>query len=99
MDESDRLLDRIELHCLKPQFRYNHRHEPGDVTLWDLYATLHAVPPIRRQVEHIGDARLMYRLSCKGDACLTLPRTDARQWLEEHVPLGYTTDLATIMLP
>ena len=35
VDESDRLLDRIELHCLKPQFRYNHRHEPGDVTLYD----------------------------------------------------------------
>ena len=33
----------------------------------------------------------MYRLSTKGEASLTLPRSDPKAWLEEHVALGYTT--------
>ena len=36
-------------------------------------------------------SRLMYRLSTKGEASLTLPRSDPKAWLEEHVALGYTT--------
>eukprot|EP01045_Picozoa_sp_COSAG04_P026283 COSAG04_NODE_3621_length_2667_cov_3.160436_1_plen_95_part_00 len=33
-EESRRLLDKLELHILQPQFRYNRPHEVGDVTLW-----------------------------------------------------------------
>jgi alpha-ketoglutarate-dependent taurine dioxygenase len=85
------LLDRLELHCLQPQFRHNQLHTPGDVTLWDLQATLHAVPPIISGADSLEDARLMYRLSTKGEPSLTLPRMDPQAWLDEHVALGYTT--------
>ena len=97
-DESDALLDRLELQCLQPEFRYNHPHQVGDVTIWDLYATLHAVPPIKSNVDSIDDARLMYRLSTKGEPCYDLPRRDDEGWLAANVATGYTTDLATVNL-
>ena len=67
MDESRAFLDRLEAHVLKPEFRYDHAHRPGDVTLWDNYMTLHNSPPIKSNIISIDDARLLYRLSCKGD--------------------------------
>jgi alpha-ketoglutarate-dependent taurine dioxygenase len=91
-EENAELLDRLELHCLQPRFRYNHLHTPGDVTIWDLFATLHAVPPLISGADCLEDSRLMYRLSTKGLASLTLPRADSKDWLDEHVALGYTTD-------
>ena len=39
----------------------------------------------------IDDARLMYRLSCKGPPCFELPRTDTSTWLQEHISPPYTT--------
>ena len=41
MEDSRAFLDRLEAHCLQPQFRYDHVHTPGDVTLWHNYMTLH----------------------------------------------------------
>ena len=90
-EESRAFLDRLEAHLLQPQFRYDHPHEPGDVTLWDNYMTLHNGPPMKSNIKSIDDARLLYRLSCKGGPALLLPRNDPPEWLEEHIAGGYAT--------
>jgi hypothetical protein len=54
------LFDRIELQCLQPEFRYNHPHAPGDVTICTGYKRTH----YRRFALQSDDANLM----------LTLPR-------------------------
>ena len=99
MEESRAFLDRLEAHCLQPQFRYDHVHTPGDVTLWHNYMTLHNSPPSMRNISSIDDARLMYRLSCKGEPSVSLPRKDDPSWLDEHISGGYETDPAAIALP
>lgn len=62
LEQSRAFLDRLEAHCLQPQFRYNHAHAPGDVTLWHNYMTLHNSPPSMSNINSIDDARLMYSL-------------------------------------
>jgi alpha-ketoglutarate-dependent taurine dioxygenase len=94
--ESREFLDRLEQHVLQPRFRYDHLHTPGDVTIWDNYMTLHNSPPMKSSIASIDDARLLYRLSCKGDPALTLPRNDPPEWLAAHVTGSYTTPSATI---
>ena len=94
--ESRRFLDRLEAHVLKPAFRYDHPHTPGDVTIWDNTMTLHNSPPMKVNVHAVEDARLLYRLSCKGEPALTLPRKDADAWLREHIPGGYRTPASII---
>jgi len=84
-------LDEIEAHVLQPEFRYDHVHAAGDVTIWDLFTTIHVAPPIKENIQSIDDARLFYRISCKGEPALTLPRRDPPEWIEEHIFLGYTT--------
>ncbi len=84
-------LDEVEAHVLQPEFRYDHAHTPGDVTIWDLFATIHVAPPIKENIQSIDDARLFYRISCKGEPALTLPRRDPRAWVEEHIFMGYAT--------
>ena len=84
-------LEEIEAHVLQPEFRYDHAHAPGDVTLWDLFMTIHIGPPMKDNIQSINDARLLYRISCKGEPALTLPRRDPPEWIEENVFLGYVT--------
>jgi alpha-ketoglutarate-dependent taurine dioxygenase len=91
MTESRVFLDRLEAHVLQPQFRYDHVHKPGDVTLWDNYMTLHNSPPIKSNITSIDDARLLYRLSCKGQPALSLPRRDEPDWLAAHLSGSYVT--------
>ena len=90
-EESRAFLDKLEAHVLQPEFRYDHPHTPGDVTLWDLFMTLHVQPPTRENVESLDDVRLIYRMSCKGEPSLTLPRQDSPEWLAENIYLGYRT--------
>ena len=94
--ESREFLDALEAHVLKPEFRYDHPHEPGDVTIWDNTMTLHNSPPMKVNVDDVDDARLLYRLSCKGEPALTLPRTDPADWLAAHIPGGYQTSTTII---
>ena len=91
MEQSRAFLDRLEAHVLQSQFRYNHVHTPGDVTIWDNFMTLHNSPPIKSNISSIDDARLLYRLSCKGEPALSLPRRDEPDWLAAHVVGGYST--------
>jgi hypothetical protein len=85
------MLDRLEAHVLRRRFRYDHAHAAGDVTIWHNYMTMHNAPPSRQGARNRGDARLMYRVSCKGPPALTLPRADHPAWLAAHVATGYTT--------
>lgn len=94
--ESRRFLDALEAHVLAARFRYDHAHEPGDVTIWDNTMTLHNSPPMKVNVDDVADARLLYRLSCKGEPALTLPRTDRAEWLAAHVPGSYRTPSSII---
>jgi len=89
--ESRAFLDQLEGHVLQEQFRYDHLHQPGDITLWDNYMTLHNSPPTKVNINSVDDARLLYRLSCKGKPVLSLPRNDAPEWLETHIAGGYIT--------
>lgn len=98
MEASRELLDDLEAHVLQKQFRYDHLHVPGDVTIWDNYMTLHNSPPLKSHINSIDDARLLYRLSCKGEPALVLPRNDAPEWLEEHIAGGYRTPAEIIDL-
>lgn len=92
-------LDELEAHVLQPQFRYDHLHRPGDVTLWDNYMTLHNTPLLKSNIDSLDDARLLYRLSCKGEPALTLPRNDPPEWLAAHITAGYATPAEIIAAP
>jgi alpha-ketoglutarate-dependent taurine dioxygenase len=94
VEDSRLFLDRLEAHCLQPCFRYDHLHTPGDVTIWDLFSTLHCIPPQLRSVNSLGDVRLLYRISTKGEPCIELPRKDDEDWLSEHIAGGWRTELA-----
>lgn len=95
-DESRAFLDSLEKHVLQPQFRYDHLHTPGDVTLWANFMSLHASPPIKTGVNKAEDARLLYRLSCKGAPCLVLPREDDPAWIDTHITGGYRSPDAIV---
>ncbi len=88
-DESRAFFDRLETHCLAPEFRYDHPHRPGDVTIWSNFATLHTAPPVKRIIDDPDDARLLYRISVKGQPSLTLPRSDTDAWLEANLDPPY----------
>ena len=90
-DESRRFFDRLEEHCLAPEFRYDHAHTPGDVTIWSNFTTLHVAPPTKRPVNDPVDARLLYRISCKGPVSASLPRPDADDWIEANITPPYRT--------
>lgn len=93
--ETRHFLDRLEQHCLDPRFRYDHVHAPGDVTIWDNFATLHVAPPSKRPVNDPADARLMYRISCKGPTSPSLPRSDSDAWLTDNVKPPYRSPVFT----
>ena len=84
-DESRRFLDRLEAHILKPEYRYDHVHRPGDVTIWSNFATVHNAPPAKSVINNAADARLMYRISCKGAPSFTLPRQDTDAWIGDNI--------------
>ncbi len=88
-EESRQFLDELEKHVLQPQFRYDHLHRPGDVTIWNNYMSIHTSPPIKIGVDRVEDARLLYRLSCKGAPAPVLPRDDDPSWIATHIPGDY----------
>ena len=95
-EASRALLDELEAHVLQPEFRYDHPHGPGDVTIWDLFMTLHSFPWLKGDVRTVDDVRLLYRISCKGEPSLTLPRSDPPEWIADHITSGYQTPMGMI---
>ncbi len=93
-DESRLFLDRIEAHCLKPEFRYDHVHTPGDITIWSNFATMHTAPPSLSTVNDPGDARLLYRISCKGEPSAELPRQDDDAWINKNIEPPFRSELS-----
>lgn len=89
VEASREFLDGLEEHSLQAQFRYDHKHMPGDVTLWSNFATLHNAPPYKRIINNPDDARLMYRISCKGEPSYELPRNDSDEWIENNISPPY----------
>ena len=55
------------------KYRYDHAHRAGDVTIWSNFSTLHNAPPSKSVISSPDDARLMYRISSKGEPCDSLP--------------------------
>jgi len=89
--ETKQLLDKLEAHCLQPAFRYNHLHQEGDLVIWDDYALLHCMPPIKIGISRLEDARLYYRIATKGSPTVNLPRQDSEEWLLENLKDTYST--------
>jgi len=60
-EEAHRLVRRLKLHAILPEFRYAHRYRPGDLLMWDNTATLHFARPIG---PHDGgrNRRLLHRI-------------------------------------
>lgn len=69
IDESaaQELLGELKRHALKPEFRYNHKYEVGDLAIWDTYATMHSAVPIAHADDDPHNARLLWRISCRGE--------------------------------
>jgi len=78
-----------EEHVLQPQFRYDHVHRPGEVTIWSNSSTLHVAPPNKKIINDPADARLMYRISCKGEPSYELPRPDTDAWIANNIVPPY----------
>lgn len=93
-DEARWFFDRLEEHCLAAEFRYDHPHTPGDVTIWSNFSTLHVAPPTKRPVNDPADARLLYRISCKGPISESLPRADADDWIDANINPPYRSALS-----
>ena len=49
--------------------RVTNRDLNQEIVVWagDLFSTLHCIPPQLRGSDSLDDARLLYRLSCKGE--------------------------------
>ncbi len=92
-DASREFLDRLEAHVLQPQYRYDHSHTPGDVTIWSNFSTLHNAPPSKSVINKPADARLMYRISCKGEPSYNLPRQDTDEWINNNIVPPYRSPL------
>ena len=91
--ESREFLDEIESHVLQPKYRYDHVHQAGDITIWSNFSTLHNAPPAKSVINKPEDARLMYRISCKGEPSYDLPRTDTDEWLNANIVPPYKSAL------
>jgi alpha-ketoglutarate-dependent taurine dioxygenase len=90
---SRHFLDKLEMHILDPKYRYDHLHQPGDVTIWSNFSTVHNAPPAKSIINSPNDARLMYRISCKGSPSFDLPRGDSKAWIDEHISPPYQSTL------
>ena len=86
-------LDELEAHVLQQKYRYDHLHQPGDVTIWSNFATLHNAPPVKSKICSPEDARLMYRISCKGEPSYHLPRKDTDEWLAANISPPYQSNI------
>ena len=55
------LIQKLREHLLKPEFRYEHQWEEGDIVFWDNQVTLHS-----RQPFPSDQRRLLKRISLAG---------------------------------
>ena len=89
IDQSRRYLNQLEAHIPQSRYRYDHKHTPGDVTIWSNFSTVHNAPPAKSIINTPEDARLMYRISCKGEPNYRLPRNDPDEWIASNISPPY----------
>lgn len=63
--EATALIRDLRRHLTQPQFRASHKIMPGDLLIWDNYATVHSATPIAYSAAD-GERRLLRRISTKG---------------------------------
>lgn len=63
VEESEALLDELWDWCVRPEFTYVHKWQPGDLLMWDNRAVLH-----RRDSFDPDARRVMWRCQVKGGA-------------------------------
>lgn len=95
-EASREFFDALEQHVLDPKYRYDHVHQEGDVTVWSNFSTLHNAPPAKSLINRPEDARLMYRISCKGSPSYKLPRNDNSRWIHDNITPPYRTPEVTV---
>ena len=61
LNESEKILDQLWKHAVKPEFTYEHVWQVGDVLMWDNRCTMH-----RRQAFDKSERRIMHRAQVKG---------------------------------
>ena len=59
--EGSELIAALRAHILKPEFRYEHHWETGDIVFWDNQVTLHSRRPFP-----VDQRRLLKRISLAG---------------------------------
>jgi len=67
------------------------------VTIWSNFSTLHNAPPVKSVINTPEDARLMYRISCKGEPRYSLPRGDDEAWIENNLLAPYQSSDAIVV--
>jgi len=60
--ESDRLLDELIAHAIRPEFQYRHKWRQGDIVIWDNRCTMHKANADYAE----GERRLMHRVIVAG---------------------------------
>ena len=93
-DASRLFLDELEAHVLQPKYRYDHLHRAGDITIWSNFSTLHNAPPSKSIINSPDDARLMFRISSKGEPSYSLPRQDSDAWIQANISPAYRTAIS-----
>ncbi|MGE0232641.1 MAG: TauD/TfdA dioxygenase family protein [Flavobacteriaceae bacterium] len=59
------LILRLRRHLARPEFRQSYRAVPGDILIWDNFATVHSATRLA-QSDRDGERRLLHRISTKG---------------------------------
>jgi taurine dioxygenase len=70
------LINELRTHATRPEFTTSYKVIPGDIFLWDNFATMHRATPIGYSDED-GKRRLLYRISTKGLPALCTEREAA----------------------
>lgn len=87
------VVQSINAHATKEEYRYKHFYRVGDVFCWDNFQTMHRGPDDLVGVANMdhSQARFLHRISVKGKPSWELPRNDPQEWLAMHVAGGYVT--------
>lgn len=70
------LINELRSHATRPEFTTSYKVLPGDIFLWDNFATMHRATPLEYSDED-GERRLLYRISTKGLPALRMARETA----------------------
>jgi len=64
-EEAQSLIAELKAHALQEKFVYEHRHEVGDIAIWDTQMTLHCGKPIGLP-SGPGTERVLWRICVRG---------------------------------